>query len=59
MKKAIRTIEDLIQEVKLRTVWWALFIFSVSYFLTRKHFNFDASNWVVFISSSVTNFAVI
>lgn len=42
MKKAIRTIEDLIDEVKLRTVWWALFIFSVSYFLTRKRFNLDA-----------------
>lgn len=54
MKKAIRTIEDLIDEVKLRTVWWALFIFSVSYFLTRKHFNLDAIG-VVFISSSVTN----
>ncbi|XP_050364407.1 uncharacterized protein LOC126783064 [Argentina anserina] len=35
MKKAIRSIEDLIEEVQLRIVWWALFVFAVSYFLTH------------------------
>ncbi|KAM5549099.1 hypothetical protein ABKV19_000493 [Rosa sericea] len=35
MKKAIRSIEDLIEEVRLRFVWWALFVFAVSYFLTH------------------------
>ncbi|KAL6218724.1 hypothetical protein ACLB2K_011933 [Fragaria x ananassa] len=35
MKKAIRSIEDLIEEVQLRFVWWALFVFAVSYFLTH------------------------
>ncbi|KAL1833732.1 hypothetical protein ACET3Z_003383 [Daucus carota] len=31
----MKTIEDLIEEAKIRTVWWALCIFSVSYFLTH------------------------
>ncbi|KAL0348378.1 UNVERIFIED_CONTAM: hypothetical protein Sangu_1065600 [Sesamum angustifolium] len=35
MKNAMDNLQDLIQEVKLRTVWWILCIFSVSYFLTR------------------------
>lgn len=35
MKKAMDTVQDLIEEAKIRTVWWALCIFSVSYFLTR------------------------
>ncbi|GER50415.1 Phox-associated domain [Striga asiatica] len=29
------SIQDLIEEAKLRTVWWILCIFSVSYFLTH------------------------
>jgi sorting nexin-13 len=36
----METIQDLIEEAKLRTVWWALCIFAVSYFLTRKFLNF-------------------
>ncbi|KAL0412523.1 UNVERIFIED_CONTAM: hypothetical protein Sradi_1454000 [Sesamum radiatum] len=35
MKSAMDNLQDLIQEVKLRTVWWILCIFSVSYFLTH------------------------
>lgn len=34
--KAMATLQDLIEEAKLRTVWWALCIFAISYFLTRK-----------------------
>ena len=34
--KAMETLQDLIEEAKLRTVYWALCIFAVSYFLTRK-----------------------
>lgn len=30
-------VDDLIEEAKVRTVWWALCIFAISYFLTRKH----------------------
>ncbi|GMY05922.1 sorting nexin-16 [Fagus crenata] len=33
--KAMETVHDLIEEAKLRTVWWALCIFAVSYFLTH------------------------
>ncbi|KAL8116204.1 hypothetical protein AgCh_022630 [Apium graveolens] len=33
--KAMESLQDLIQEAKLRTVWWALCIFAVSYFLTH------------------------
>lgn len=53
MKKAIRTIEDLIEEVKLRIVWWALFVFSVSYFLTRKRFNLNAIGSFSFLPLSL------
>ncbi|KAL2468389.1 Phox-associated domain [Forsythia ovata] len=35
MKKAMESLQDLIEEAKLRTVWWALCIFAVSYFLTH------------------------
>ncbi|GFQ03848.1 sorting nexin-16 [Phtheirospermum japonicum] len=35
MKKAMDSIQDLIEEAKLRTVWWVLCIFAVSYFLTH------------------------
>lgn len=31
----METIQDLIEEAKIRTVWWALCIFSVTYFLTH------------------------
>ncbi|KAL3597279.1 hypothetical protein D5086_008916 [Populus alba] len=34
--KAMETVHDLIEEAKLRTVWWCLCIFSVTYFLSRK-----------------------
>lgn len=37
MKSLADGIQDLIQEAKLRTVWWMLCIFVVTYFLTRKH----------------------
>ncbi|KAK4405234.1 hypothetical protein Sango_0529900 [Sesamum angolense] len=40
MKNAMDNLQDLIQEVKLRTVWWILCIFSVSYFLTRNSLTF-------------------
>lgn len=33
--KTMETLQDLIEEAKLRTVWWALCIFAVSYFLAH------------------------
>ncbi|KAK1395075.1 Phox-associated domain Phox-like Sorting nexin C-terminal [Heracleum sosnowskyi] len=33
--KGMESLQDLIEEAKLRTVWWALCIFAVSYFLTH------------------------
>ncbi|XP_062092348.1 uncharacterized protein LOC133798155 [Humulus lupulus] len=33
--KTMETIQDLIDEAKLRTIWWALCIFGVSYFLSH------------------------
>ncbi|XP_010467336.1 PREDICTED: uncharacterized protein LOC104747406 isoform X1 [Camelina sativa] len=33
--KAMETIQDLIEEAKVRTVWWCLCIFSVTYLLTH------------------------
>ncbi|XP_010255077.1 PREDICTED: uncharacterized protein LOC104595846 isoform X2 [Nelumbo nucifera] len=33
--KAMETLQDLIEEAKIRTVWWALVIFAVSYFLSH------------------------
>ncbi|CAA2990133.1 sorting nexin-14 [Olea europaea subsp. europaea] len=35
MKKTMESVQDLIEEAKLRTVWWALCIFAVSYLLTH------------------------
>ncbi|XP_073312431.1 uncharacterized protein [Primulina huaijiensis] len=35
MKKAMESVQDLIEEAKLRAVWWILCIFGVSYFLTH------------------------
>lgn len=35
--KAMETIKDLIEEAKVRTVWWALCIFAVAYFLSREY----------------------
>ncbi|KAF9600583.1 hypothetical protein IFM89_010069 [Coptis chinensis] len=35
MKRAMESIKDLIEEAKIRTVWWALCIFSFSYFLSH------------------------
>lgn len=34
--KAMETVQDLIEEAKLRALWWALCIFAISYFLSRK-----------------------
>ncbi|KAI4367288.1 hypothetical protein MLD38_023044 [Melastoma candidum] len=34
-KKAMETINDLVEEAKLRTVLWSLLIFSVTYFLSH------------------------
>nr|XP_043626437.1 uncharacterized protein LOC122597914 [Erigeron canadensis] len=42
MNKAMESLQDLIEEAKLRTVWWALCIFAVSYFLT----NTSKSMWM-------------
>ncbi|KAJ1398393.1 Sorting nexin, C-terminal [Sesbania bispinosa] len=33
--KAMESVHDLIQEAKLRTLWWTLCIFAVTYFLTH------------------------
>ncbi|XP_058190319.1 uncharacterized protein LOC131307690 isoform X2 [Rhododendron vialii] len=33
--KAAETLQDLIEEFKLRTVYWALCVFAISYFLTH------------------------
>ncbi|XP_024034641.1 uncharacterized protein LOC18033634 isoform X1 [Citrus clementina] len=33
--KAMETIQDLMEEAKVRTVWWALLIFAVCYFLSH------------------------
>ncbi|XP_073307905.1 uncharacterized protein [Primulina huaijiensis] len=35
MKKAMESVQDLIEEAKLRAVWWILCIFGVTYFLTH------------------------
>ncbi|CAN6362334.1 unnamed protein product [Urochloa humidicola] len=35
MRKRMESVDDLIEEAKLRTVWWALCIFAISYFLTH------------------------
>ncbi|GFY95062.1 phox domain-containing protein [Actinidia rufa] len=34
--KPMATVQDLIEEAKLRTVYWVLCIFAVSYFLSRR-----------------------
>jgi hypothetical protein len=49
----METIQDLIEEAKLRTVWWALCIFAVSYFLTRKYLNFGLR--IICVASGVYN----
>ncbi|XAR72864.1 hypothetical protein NMG60_11019645 [Bertholletia excelsa] len=40
--KAIETLQDLIEEAKLRTVYWALCVFAMTYFLT----NTSKSMWM-------------
>ncbi|CAH9148270.1 unnamed protein product [Cuscuta epithymum] len=40
--KSMETLQDLIEEAKLRAVWWALCIFCVCYFLT----NTSKSMWM-------------
>lgn len=34
--KAMETLQDLIEEAKVRIVWWGLIIFCVAYFLSSK-----------------------
>ncbi|CAI8618363.1 unnamed protein product [Vicia faba] len=41
-KKPMESVNDLIQELKLRTLWWFISIFAVSYFLT----NTSKSMWM-------------
>ena len=36
MRKRMESVDDLIEEAKLRTVGWALCVFAISYFLTRE-----------------------
>ena len=40
--KPMATVQDLIEEAKLRTVYWVLCIFAVSYFLSRRFLNFNS-----------------
>ncbi|CAL1372487.1 unnamed protein product [Linum trigynum] len=40
--KPMETIQDLIEEAKLRTVWWGLCIFAVTYFLSHT----SSSMWI-------------
>ncbi|XVF45206.1 hypothetical protein PTKIN_Ptkin02bG0186400 [Pterospermum kingtungense] len=40
--KPMETIQDLIDEAKVRTVWWALAIFAVTYFLSHT----STSMWI-------------
>ncbi|KAL6870924.1 hypothetical protein ACP4OV_014772 [Aristida adscensionis] len=35
MRRRMESVDDLIEEAKVRTVWWALGIFAISYFLTH------------------------
>ncbi|KAF8664772.1 hypothetical protein HU200_054494 [Digitaria exilis] len=35
MRKRMESVDDLIEEAKLRTVWWALCVFAICYFLTH------------------------
>ncbi|XP_052136127.1 uncharacterized protein LOC127754593 [Oryza glaberrima] len=35
MRRAMVGVDDLIEEAKVRTVWWALCVFAISYFLTH------------------------
>ncbi|KAJ8644598.1 hypothetical protein MRB53_006346 [Persea americana] len=34
--KAMETLQDLIEEAKVRTLWWAICIFGIAYFLSHK-----------------------
>lgn len=45
--KAMETLQDLIEEAKLRTVWWALCIFAISYFLSRKSSHSIRFLWMI------------
>lgn len=38
--KAMETLQDLIEEAKVRTLYWALCVFAVCYFLSRECFVF-------------------
>ncbi|KAL9675555.1 hypothetical protein QQ045_003757 [Rhodiola kirilowii] len=40
--KPMETIQDLIEEAKVRTVWWGLLVFAVTYFIT----NTSKSMWM-------------
>lgn len=48
-------IYDLIEEAKLRFLWWALCIFAISYFFTRKLFPIPPIPSVFFLISRSHN----
>ncbi|XP_021738500.1 uncharacterized protein LOC110704996 [Chenopodium quinoa] len=35
MKRRMESIQDLVEEAKVRVLWWALFIFAITYFLSH------------------------
>ncbi|KAL0384155.1 UNVERIFIED_CONTAM: hypothetical protein Sradi_2809800 [Sesamum radiatum] len=51
MTKGMESLQDLLEEVKLRTVWWVLCIFAVSYFLTRHYAALESSLIIALIIS--------
>lgn len=46
-------IYDLIEEAKLRLLWWALCIFAISYFFTRKLFLFPSCSFLYINNDSL------
>ncbi|KAJ8644606.1 hypothetical protein MRB53_006354 [Persea americana] len=42
--KAMETLQDLIEEAKVRTLWWAICIFSIAYFLSHKK---TRTSWLI------------
>ena len=38
--KAMETLQDLIEEAKVQTLWWAICIFGIAYFLSHKKMRF-------------------
>ncbi|KAJ8644591.1 hypothetical protein MRB53_006339 [Persea americana] len=39
--KAMETLQDLIEEAKVRTLWWAICIFGIAYFLSHKKMRYN------------------